>query len=118
MRERDGAVNTARFRVYLEQGLGPTLRPGDVVVLDNLPVPKAPERVEVVGARGARRLFLPPYSPAFTPIELAFSKLKTSWRAAAARTRHALTEAVRAARDWGTAQDAQGWFAHCGYHVQ
>ena len=115
--ELDGAVNTASFRVYLEQVLGPTLRPGDVVVLDNLPVHKAPELVELVGARGARLLFLPPYSPDFTPIELAFSKLKTSLRAAAARTRHALTEAVRAAMDWVTAQDAQGWFAHCGYHV-
>lgn len=115
--ELDGAVNTASFAAYLDQVLGPTLQPGDVVVLDNLRVHKAPGLAELVEARGARLLFLPPYSPDFTPIELAFSKLKTHLRTAAARTREALTTALQAALAWITAEDAQNWFDHCGYHV-
>ncbi len=81
--ELDGAVNTASFAVYLDQVLGPALQAGDVVVLDNLRVHKAPGLAELVEARGARLLFLPPYSPDFTPLELAFSKLKTHLRYAA-----------------------------------
>lgn len=86
--EADGAVTTTH---YLQQVLGPTLQPGDVVVLDNLGVHKASRMAELVEARGARLLFLPPYSPDLTPIELAFSKLKTPVHTAAARTREALT---------------------------
>lgn len=115
--ELDGAVNTASFVAYLEQVLGPTLVPGDVVVVDNLRVHKAPEAAQAVAARGARLLFLPPYSPDFTPVELAFSKFKTHLRTAAARTREALTQALQTASDWISATDAQKWFAHCGYHV-
>lgn len=115
--ELDGAVNTASFVAYLEQVLGPTLVPGDVVVLDNLRVHKAPGAAEAVAARGARLLFLPPYSPDFTPVELAFSKLKTHLRTARSRTRDALAEALRTALDWITDTDAKNWFAHCGYHV-
>lgn len=72
-----GAVNGGVFAAYLAQVLGPTLVPGDVVVLDNLPAHKVAGLVELVEARGARQLYLPPYSPDFNPIELAFSKLKT-----------------------------------------
>lgn len=115
--ELDGAVNTASFVAYLEQVLGPTLVPGDVVVLDNLRVHKAPGVAEAVAARGARLLFLPPYSPDFTPVELAFSKLKTHLRTAQARTRDALANALRTAIHWITESDAKNWFAHCGYHV-
>jgi transposase len=115
--ELDGAVNTASFVAYLQQVLGPTLVPGDVVVLDNLRVHKAPGAAEAVAARGARLLFLPPYSPDFTPVELAFSKLKTHLRTAKARTRDALADALRAGLDWITDIDAKNWFAHCGYHV-
>lgn len=115
--ELEGALNTASFTVYLEQVLGPGLQAGDVVVLDNLRVHKAPGLAEVVAARGARLLYLPPYSPDFTPIELAFSKLKTHLRTAAARTRAALRTALDAALAWISAQDAQNWFDHCGYHV-
>lgn len=115
--ELDGAVNAASFAVYLEQVLGPTLVPGDVVVLDNLRVHKTAGLADLVEARGARLLFLPPYSPDFTPIELAFSKLKTHLRTAAARTREALTAALQAALAWITPQDAENWFGHCGYHV-
>ena len=115
--ELEGARNTASFTVYLEQVLGPGLQPGDVVVLDNLPVHKAAGLAELVAARGARLLYLPPYSPDFTPIERAFSKLKTQLRTAAARTREALRTALAAALAWISAQDAQNWFDHCGYHV-
>ncbi len=115
--ELDGAVNTASFVAYIEQVLGPTLVPGDVVVLDNLRVHKAPGVAEAVAACGARLLFLPPYSPDFTPVELAFSKLKTQLRTAQARTRDALADALKTAVDWITDTDAKNWFAHCGYHV-
>lgn len=72
-----GAVNGDIFAAYLTQVLGPNLVPGDVVVLDNLPAHKVARLAEIVAARGARLLYLPPYSPDFNPIELAFSKLKT-----------------------------------------
>jgi transposase len=117
VRERDGAVNTTRFVAYVEPVLGPTLAPGDVVVLDNLRVHQAPAVAEAVAAYGARLLFLPPYSPDFTPIELAFSKLKTSLRTAQARTRDALAQALRTALDWISEADAKNWFDHCGYQV-
>jgi hypothetical protein len=73
----DGAVNRAVFAAYLDQVLRPTLQPGDVAVLDNLPVHKTAGLAELVEKRGARLLFLPPYSPDFNPIKVAFSKLKT-----------------------------------------
>ncbi len=115
--ELDGAVNAVSFAVYLDQVLAPPLVAGDVVVLDNLRVPKAAGLAELVAARGARLLFLPPYSPDFTPIELAFSKLKTHLRAAQARTREAPTAALQTALNWINADDAKNWFHHCGYHV-
>ena len=114
----DGAVNGDVFAAYLDQVLGPTLRPGDVVVLDNLSVHKVDGLHEIVQKYGARLRYLPPYSPDFNPIELAFSKLKTWLRTAKARTRDALEEAMLAAAAWITEQDAKNWFDHCGYHVQ
>ncbi len=113
-----GAVNGDVFAAYLHHVLGPTLVPGDVVVLDNLPAHKVAGLAEIVAAQGARLLYLPPYSPDFTPLELAFSKLKTWLRTAQARTREALETTIRAATDWITQQDAKNWFDHCGYHVQ
>lgn len=112
-----GAVNGDVFAAYLDQVLGPTLRPGDVVVLDNLPAHKVAGLAERVEARGARLLYLPPYSPDFNPIELAFSKLKTWLRTAQARTREALESVIQTATNWITEQDAKNWFDHCGYHV-
>lgn len=112
-----GAINGDVFATYLDQVLGPTLRPGDVVVLDNLPAHKVAGLAELVEARGARLLYLPPYSPDFNPIELAFSKLKTWLRMAQARTREALESVIQTAIDWITDQDARNWFDHCGYHV-
>ena len=113
----DGAVNGDVFAAYLDQVLGPTLVPGDVVVLDNLPAHKVAGLAERVEARGARLLYLPPYSPDFNPIELAFSKLKTGLRTAQARTREALEAVIQDASDWITGRDAKNWFDHCGYHV-
>ena len=98
--ELDGAVNTASFVACVDQVLGLTLVPGDVVVLDNLRVHKAPGVAAAIAACGARLLFLPPYSPDFIPVELAFSKRKTSLLTAQARTRDALTQALRTALDW------------------
>lgn len=112
-----GAVNGEVFAAYLSQVLGPTLAPGDVVILDNLPAHKVAGLAELVEARGARLQYLPPYSPDMNPIELAFSKLKTWLRTAQARTREALEAVVQAATDSITQADAQNWFAHCGYHV-
>lgn len=114
----DGAVNGAVFTAYLDQVLGPTLRPGDVVVLDNLAVHKVAELEEVMQRYEARLLYLPPYSPDFNPIELAFSKLKTWLRTAQTRTRDLLEDAMRTAAEWITGDDAKNWFDHCGYHVQ
>ena len=114
----DGTVNGDVFATYLDQVLGPTLRPGDVVVLDNLSVHKVAGLHEIVQKYGARLRYLPPYSPDFNPIEMAFSKLKTWLRTAKARTRDALEEVLLAAAAWITEQDAKNWFDHCGYHVQ
>lgn len=114
----NGAVNGEVFAAYLDQVLGPTLRPGDVVVLDNLSVHKVAGLDQIVQQYGARLLYLPPYSPDFNPIELAFSKLKTWLRTAKARTRDALEEAILAAAAWITEQDAKNCFDHCRYHVQ
>ena len=118
--EIEGALNQDVFAAYLEHVLGPELRPGDVIVLDNLPAHKDKTgRLDaLVAARGARLLYLPPYSPDFSPIELAFSKLKTALRTAAARTRQALQQALIEAINWISDQDAKNWFDHCGYHVQ
>ena len=113
----DGALNEASFAAYLDHVLGPTLVPGDVVVLDNLRIHQMDGMAERVEAYGARLLFLPPYSPDFSPIELAWSNLKTALRTTQARTRQALSDALTQAWGWITKTDAQNWFAHCGYHV-
>ena len=112
-----GAVNGVVFAACLSQVLGPTLVPGDVVILDNLPAHKVAWLAELVEARGGRRLYLPPYSPDFNPIELAFSKLKTWLRTAQARTREALESVIQTATKWVSEQDTKNWFDHCGYHV-
>lgn len=113
-----GAVNGDVFAAYLDQVLGPTLAPGAVVVLDNLAAHKVAGLAEIAAAHGARLLYLPPYSPDFNPIELAFSKLKTWLRTAQARTREALEDTIKEALEWISKKDAGNWFAHCGYHVQ
>lgn len=114
----DGGLNYVSFAWYVTECLAPTLRRGDVLVLDNLSVHKLPGVVEWLAKRGVEVLFLPPYSPDFSPVEQAWSKLKTKLRAAQARTREALEQALQEAIRWITSQDARNWFDHCGYHTQ
>lgn len=113
----DGALTQRSFAFYVARVLGPQLRRGDVLVLDNLPVHKLGGLQPELARRGVEVLFLPPYSPDFTPVEQAWSKLKTRLRQAQARTREALEAAIRSAVEWITSQDAKAWFNHCGYHV-
>ncbi len=110
-----GSTTGSVFESYVEQVLAPALRPGQVVVLDNLAAHKGERIRRLVEARGCGLLFLPPYSPDFSPIEEAFSKVKALLRRAAPRTREGLVKAVGWALDAVTAQDVRGWFAHCGY---
>jgi transposase len=114
----EGATTKAVFEAYVEHFLAPALEEGqEVVVLDNLQAHKG-ERVRLlVEARGASLVFLPSYSPDFSPIEEAFSKLKALLRRARARTREALVEALGWALETITPEDARGWFNHCGYTV-
>ena len=92
----EGASDADVFRTYVQQVLGPTLAPGDIVVLDNLPVHKTPGIQQALARRRARRLYVPPYSPDLSPMELCLSQVKTALRAAKARTREALeTESSR-----------------------
>lgn len=114
------AMNTALFLGYVEQVLIPELvqsKPSAVVVLDNLKPHRAAEVREMLEAAGLRLLYLPPYSPDFSPIEQAWSKLKALLRKAGARTRPALEAALAERIDCITAEDAHGYFAHCGYEV-
>lgn len=111
----DGAADSAAFAAYVEQLLAPSLRPGQIVILDNLSIHLGPRVKQAIEARGCRLLFLPAYSPDFSPIEEAFSKLKTLLRRAGARSREALQEAIATALDCITSTDALGWFTHCGY---
>lgn len=110
-----GAVDSFVFDAYLKEVLCPSLRPGQVVVLDNLAVHKRHVVQEAIIARGCEVLFLPPYSPDFNPIELAFSKIKACVRRSEARTRSALDEAIAAALKTISLQDVIGWFRHAGY---
>ena len=111
----DGAADSTAFEIYVEQILAPSLHPGQIVILDNLSIHLGPRIKQAIEARGCRLLFLPAYSPDLSPIEEAFSKLKTLLRRAGARSRDALQEAIATALDLITATDALGWFTHCGY---
>jgi transposase len=111
----EGAMDTDSFAWYITEQLAPTLRPGQIVVLDNLSAHKADRIRQAIEARHCQLLFLPPYSPDFTPIEQAFSKIKAILRGLGARTKEALQEAVRLAIEAITRHDAAAWFAHAGY---
>lgn len=111
----DGAMNGAAFCAYAEQLLAPTLRPGDIVIVDNLPAHKVKGAREAIERVGARLVFLPPYSPDFNPIELAFSKLKALLRKAAARTVEALEKAIATALDAFSPQECANYFTTAGY---
>ena len=113
----DGPLDNPTFLAYVEQVLVPTLRPGDVVVLDNLVIHKQPEVQAAIERVGARLRFLPPYSPDFNPIELAFAKLKALLRAARPRTFDQVVELVAIALPLFTPQECFNFVRHCGYRV-
>ena len=112
-----GSTKKAVFEAYVEEVLTPSLRAGQVVILDNLGAHKGERVRQLVEARGCELVFLPPYSPDFSPIEEAFSKIKSLLRKAKARERDALVEAIGRALSAITARDARGYFGHCGYPI-
>ena len=112
-----GATTGEVFQAYVEHVLGPTLKPGDVVVMDNLRAHTVASVSEAIAACGAEVVYLPPYSPDLSPIESCWSKLKAASRGAKARTYEALEAALVEAWESVTASDAQGWFTHCGYPI-
>ena len=114
----EGSVDGDVFVTWLEHVLLPTLTPGHVVVMGNLRAHYRKEVRTLIEAHGCGLLYLPPYSPDFSPIELAFSKIKGRLKALAARTRQALTDAVAEACRTVSSTDVAGWFKHCGYRLQ
>jgi transposase len=113
----EGATSRIVFEAYIEKVLVPSLRHGQVVVMDNLSAHKGEHVRELIESTGCELLYLPPYSPDFNPIEEAFSKVKGLLRKAEARSRKALVEAMGKALDAVTARDARGFFEHCGYRA-
>jgi len=111
----DGAMHGAAFLAYVEQVLVPTLTPGDIVIMDNLSVHKSAAVRQAITAAGAELRFLPPYSPDFNPIEMAFSKLKAFLKKTAARTVDDLWEAIAKGIDTFTPTECQNYFAAAGY---
>ncbi|HEX4204262.1 MAG TPA: IS630 family transposase [Ktedonobacteraceae bacterium] len=111
----EGSADTTVFELYIEQILAPSLQVGQIVILDNLHTHTGEKVKQAIEARGCQLLFLPSYSPDLSPIEEAFSKLKAFLRRVGARTPEALQEAISQALLTITAQDALGWFTHCGY---
>ncbi len=113
----EGATDAEVFEAYVEKFLAPTLKAGQVVVLDGLGAHRTGRVRELIEVRGADLLFLPSYSPDLNPIEEAFSKVKNTVRKVGARTREALDEAVGEALRAVTLEDVAGWFSHCGYEA-
>ena len=113
----DGPIDNPSFLAYVEQVLVPTLQHGDVVVLDNLAVHKQAEVRTAIEAAGAHLRFLPPYSPDFNPIELAFAKLKAFLRAARPRNFDQVTALVAAALALYTSTECRNYIRHCGYRL-
>lgn len=111
----DGPMDGDAFRAYVRQVLVPELEPGAIVVMDNLPAHKVSGVRDAIEVAGARLLYLPPYSPDFNPIEMAFAKLKAFLRAAAARTIPDLWDALKKALDAFTPYECRNYFAAAGY---
>jgi transposase len=111
----NGATDGDVFRAYVERVLCPSLRRGDIVVMDNLGAHKVSGIREAIERRGAKLIYLPPYSPDLSPIEKCWSKIKSVLRGIGARTREALEAAIKQAISVITKSDALAWFAHCGY---
>ncbi|MFO0855844.1 MAG: IS630 family transposase [Phycisphaerales bacterium] len=113
----DGPVNADVFTSFVEQVLAPTLKPGDVVVMDNLPSHKGVKVRAAIEACGASLLFQPPYSPDMNPIEMIFSKIKQLLRGLACRTQTSLWNSMQSVLDQVTPTDAANCFRHCGYSL-
>jgi transposase len=113
----EGATDGAAFEAYVNHFFLPTLKEGQVVVMDNLQAYKSSRVRSLIESAGASVLFLPPYSPDFSPIEEAFSKIKAILRSLEARTQEALVQAIGQALVAVSQEAALGWFAHCGYRL-
>ncbi len=114
----DGPMDGESFLAYVEQMLTPTLRPADIVMMDNLPAHRVKGVREAIERAGAKLLYLPPYSPDFNPIEQVFSKLKALLRKAAARTIDDLWKAIAAILPTFTPQECRNYFANSGYEPE
>ncbi|MBX3388153.1 MAG: IS630 family transposase [Phycisphaeraceae bacterium] len=114
----DGAINRDVFDAFVEQVLVPELKPGDVVILDNLSSHKSEKARTLIESRGARLEFLPPYSPDLNPIEMVFAKIKQLLRSLACRTKEALWKAMQSVLDQISPSDAANCFRHCGYSLR
>jgi transposase len=114
----DGATDAAVFHAYVTHVLAPTLRPDDIVVMNNLSAHKVQGIETTIQATGARLIFLPPYSSDFSPIEECWSKIKAGLRPIKARTRGAFDQALKHLIDTVAVNDTHGWFAHCGYPLR
>jgi len=113
----EGSTDTESFRAYVQAVLVPTLRPGDIVVMDNLSPHKSDPTLALIAQVGAQVLFLPAYSPDLNPIEMMWSKIKQWLRSVEARTDGDLIAAIGQALARVTPKDALNWFAHCGYSI-
>ena len=113
----EGSTTREVFEAYLEQVLGPALKKGQVVVMDNLSAHKGPRIRQLIEERDCELVYLPPYSPDLNPIEEAFSKVKNLLRKAEARSRERLVEAMGWALEAVTAKDTRGFFEHRGYRL-
>ena len=113
-----GSTTQEVFEAYVERVLAPSLRSGQIVMMDNLTVHKGDRVSELIEERGRELLYLPPYSPDFNPIEKAFAEIKGLLRKTEARTREALVEAMGTTISAVTAQDARCFFEHSGYRLQ
>lgn len=111
----EGAIDGVTFTGFLEQAVVPTLREGDIVVMDNLSAHKVESVEPMITATGAKLQYLPRYSPELSPIEHCWSKMKTFLRSVAARTRDGVIKGVKNALEEVTENDASGWFKQCGY---
>ena len=111
----EGGTSLAVFEAYVEKVLCPSLRPGDIVIMDNLSSHKSPRITKLITENGAALKYLPVYSPDLNPIEKMWSKMKAILRKLKARTQEELDAAIKIALDAVTPQDAIAWFASCGY---
>ncbi len=112
-----GGTDSPTFAAYIKHVLGPTLRPGQIVVVDNLSAHTAPHIAELLSERGCRLWFLPSYSPDLSPIEMAIAKVKSVLRSIGSRTPEALSQAIAHALDQISEAEARAFFRHCGYWV-